>query len=246
MTWPIPAWKRPTAARTPSAGSYCPSPLSDEELAAAAEKPVHVHYALGFLLRHAAKRMPAVARPFLHITIGKARCLSSYSCRLLLSADARTYEGPIAQTLAKEREPSARAEALGELAVHFPDKYLTLAREANLAILADPKDGTDGQYACHRLAKAFGASVVPEIGVRLAQRKCPADWACRSLAALVEDLGEAAAPAVVAVAQDSNHEVRLAAIGHLLQWPRLKHDAWIQSVVAEGLTCDDATTALFL
>jgi hypothetical protein len=216
--------------------------LSDEDLAAAADKTLRIENSLEFLLKHAAKRLPAIVSSFLYQGERPNRMLCEDCCQILLAADSRTYEKPIAEAAANEKAHGPKAKALELLTNCFPKKYRDQAREAALSLLGNRDWGHQSGDGCRWLAKTFGAQVVPEIAERLTiNPKCPHAWTSACLNVLADELGEAAAPVAVAVAAKGVHEARLAAIDQLLKWPSANHDNVLRAAIEEGLACDDAS-----
>ena len=193
---------------------------------------------LQLLVRHAPERLPGLAGSFLKESDGSSRAVSADCCRLLLECDAKQFEPVVTEAVLKERSTGAKARGLAVLEGHFPEKYLDVARQENLAALRRDSDYYDLLDSFRWLVTQFREGVLREVEPY---------WALvQNLGTLASELGAAAAPGMIAAARHPDHDVRLEALSHLAQWGDPKHDDAIREGLLAGLGGDDAHVVRYI
>lgn len=221
--------------------------LSDEELSALGESAGEPAKVLCFLARHVPPRLPAIAGSFLWFNVGKSLILRSDCCRILLEHDCQTFEALIADSARKEKKLNPRAQVLGILADHLPQKYRAEAKKANLALLKkidSPEIDTEGAMAMLRwLIRPLEPDVLPLLEACFSSAR----WAWfieTHLDLVAEELGPGAAPLFLAALRHSEDDVRHAALTHLMNLADSQYDAALRDGLIAGLDSDKPATAV--
>jgi hypothetical protein len=225
-----------------SAGRYLLS-LTDKELAQGGDKAVMVMDALGFILRHAPKRVATVAPSFLHEgSKGICRSVSDRCARLLLESDAKLYEKIVATAAEKEKKPGPKARVLEVLAEFFPKAYRDTAQQANLKVIESDLyhiSYNDASCSGKWLLTTYGPAILPQMKAFFAGGS-NGNLVTEVLDAAIEMHKEAAAPAAVMATEHPYAPTRRAALQHLMTWPKLGHEALIRQRLSTGLIDSDA------
>ncbi len=187
--------------------------LSDAELAAAGKKAEYRFHTLRFLSHHAVGRLASFADVFILETIHEPDMVSADSCRLLLEHDKNQFRALILGAVRQECDDIQKAFVWALLADHFPNEYTDEAKQANLALLRSDSIRAGWKVrsdAFRWLLRRFGSSLLPEIEGYLSHRTYPG--LRENLIILAEELGEAAAPGLVAALGNRDHGIRLEAL----------------------------------
>src|SRR5262249_32206643 len=160
-----------------------------------------------------------IVSAFLREGEGEHRSVSLECSATLCETSFAAYEPAIERATAGEKKLGPRTRVLEVLAAHAPKKYCDVARDSNLTMIGDSSYGGAGVKSCNWLVKTFGAGIVASIVPQLQRIESRSLWVCNDLEALAGLLGAASAPAMFAALKFTAHDVRIAALEHLLSWP---------------------------